>query len=444
MNTFDQITISESVTINIVTKISVTEYIRVSDCIFNVYPGGTLQSFVVFGGSASSSESSQQIASSFVAIGTTIASVSLQMYKNGSPTDNVVFEITSAIDGSYVGSIGLLDSSTLTGSAVLKTITFSSPVPVTPGDLYYLRISRATGRDIVNHAGLFGTVAEVYSDGGFYFRNSNVWSEQLGVDFGGSINYVGNHDFQDIQVTDRAVIKSDVVTITENTQILIPTIKLDGRSNIVTNGSFTGSAAGWNLNSWTYAIGKVHTPGNADAIYQALQTVEGDGYTVEYDVLETNGIDLGSLYLSNNIVSGTPSTSLGHHSYSGLAGNDPSFGIQIGNGTGFVGSITNISVIPDSALGEDIVVTEDVQFLIPYLAIQVNENILVTDEFNTDTVSFSVFDDIEVTENVEMGGLITLGHQMPMSRPMGGMDEDYYSTGGSMPPLTGLSTGGGL
>lgn len=55
---------------------------------------------------------------------------------------------------------------------------------------------------------------------------------------------------------------------------------------LVTNGGFVGSAAGWTLNTgWAYGSNNiVHTPGNGQSATQAITTTVGELYTISFTI----------------------------------------------------------------------------------------------------------------------------------------------------------------
>lgn len=62
-------------------------------------------------------------------------------------------------------------------------------------------------------------------------------------------------------------------------------------SEEITNGDFTGSAAGWTVGTgWAYGTNNVeHTPGNTDALAQNLSLTQNLYYTISIDIVRTAG-----------------------------------------------------------------------------------------------------------------------------------------------------------
>lgn len=241
----------------------------------------------------------------------------------------------------------------------------------------------------------------------------------------------------------------DQITITESVTILIPTLFISQAEvlgpDLVTNGGFTGSAAGWTftISGWTYGTNNLISDGSRHGeFYQDIGAVAGTTYRVSFDIAGSNGGFLlifingydGVNLFSQAIADGSylfdiEATASGNHFLEVIA-NDTTE-----SQTPFAGSITNIVVkeliSQGNSIGEDIVVSEDIQIFFPVLHLFVSDDIEVTDDFRTDVASFSVSDDIEVTEDLVMSGPFTPGHQMPLSRPRGDVDTNQYFGGGS-------------
>ncbi len=137
-------------------------------------PNVSATAYGVQGGTAGSSELSQQIAQSFKINATsTITAVTLTLAKVASPTDNLTVDIVSSLGGSSLAT-GSIAAASLTTSPVAYTISISS-VSLTGGSTYYIQLSRTGTRDAVNYFAPYHT-GDTYSDGTAQVRDNNSWT----------------------------------------------------------------------------------------------------------------------------------------------------------------------------------------------------------------------------------------------------------------------------
>lgn len=100
-----------------------------------------------------------------------LETVKITGWKIGSPTDNLYVKIYAYGDGtpengSLLGTSNAIDGSTLTGSPVLKTFTFATPVTINNATSYFFVVSRDGAADASNrYAFNAHTPNTDYSDG---------------------------------------------------------------------------------------------------------------------------------------------------------------------------------------------------------------------------------------------------------------------------------------
>jgi hypothetical protein len=126
---------------------------------------------------------SQAIAQSFtVGSASHIGSVRLLLQKNGTPTDYVYVDITSGTPGGTVlATSALINGSALTTSLVWTSLSFATPLAVSSGTTYYVRVWRSgVGNNTNNYtAGMASTIT-----GGNYWDGAtwNTWTSGMSHD----------------------------------------------------------------------------------------------------------------------------------------------------------------------------------------------------------------------------------------------------------------------
>lgn len=127
-----------------------------------------------YGGSAAAGEGQQAQAQSFVASQTSITSIQLKVAKLGTPTDNLILDLTSTLGGASLGTVTVPVSSFNTGDVI--TFTFSSAVTVVSGNTYYIQITRSGSRDTTNFAAIYVKyLTNPYADGQSWSEGNAVW-----------------------------------------------------------------------------------------------------------------------------------------------------------------------------------------------------------------------------------------------------------------------------
>lgn len=118
-------------------------------------------------------------ASSFKAKYATVSAVSLRLYRNGTPLDNLTISIVSTLNGTEIGAVTVAASSIISGS--WNTFIFSSPLTLIPGNTYYIQVYRAAPGiyDGVNYISWYQDYNEnIFPDGSVYVHNSGSWTNQ--------------------------------------------------------------------------------------------------------------------------------------------------------------------------------------------------------------------------------------------------------------------------
>lgn len=127
------------------------------------------------GGTAGSGEGDQQLAQSFVATSSSIYSVKIALWFDGTPSDDVVVTITSSLGGSSLGSKSI--NASLLISDGINEFVFASPISVTATSTYYIQISRSGARDASNYYVIYAQdAADNYAGGQVYYRSNTTWS----------------------------------------------------------------------------------------------------------------------------------------------------------------------------------------------------------------------------------------------------------------------------
>lgn len=106
--------------------------------------------------------------------------VDLQLKKTGVPADGVYLEIaSSSITGTTLGTSNTISGSTITTSLATYSFTFSTPIALSNGVKYYLRLFRTGARDTNNYFS-WGSSAGTnpYASGGLYTLASGVWGSE--------------------------------------------------------------------------------------------------------------------------------------------------------------------------------------------------------------------------------------------------------------------------
>jgi len=132
------------------------------------------------GGTAGSGETSQARGQGFT-LGTTAAvrAIGVNLNKTGDPTDSLQIDIVSgSIDGTVLATSLTVHNDrcvVIPGIATNWFAPFTSPVTLTGGTEYFLRITRTGGRDVTNHYLISVTTVSAIT-GSNYVRDNNVWS----------------------------------------------------------------------------------------------------------------------------------------------------------------------------------------------------------------------------------------------------------------------------
>lgn len=141
---------------------------------------GSNQNFVQ-GGTASSGQTLQAIGQSYTAGSSySIGSIDLEVFKVASPTDNLLLEIlTTSLTGTVIGTSNTVAATGLgTANGVYVNFSFSSPVSITNGTKYYLRLTRSGARDTTNYCKWTLNNGSVLANGGAYTLDNNTWSAE--------------------------------------------------------------------------------------------------------------------------------------------------------------------------------------------------------------------------------------------------------------------------
>lgn len=125
-------------------------------------------------------------------------------------------------------------------------------------------------------------------------------------------------------------------------EFVFPRTNVKTTSNLVINGTFTGSATGWTLGTgWAYGTNNViHTPGNVEALSQDVGIIQDFQYTLNVDIGGTVGtvtVELGTGGQTNTVTAGT-----GSHMIAGLGGSDSL--LRFIPSTDFNGTIDNVTL----------------------------------------------------------------------------------------------------
>lgn len=130
----------------------------------------------IYGGTGSSSEGSQQRAQSFQPTKSTVGAVTLKFWKTGAPTDNINIKITDTLGGAELAG-GSISASTIPIATPVKIYLRTAAV-VTPGNTYYVEVSRSGSRDTSNYLSLYMAFdTNPYSGGYIHIKNNNAWGD---------------------------------------------------------------------------------------------------------------------------------------------------------------------------------------------------------------------------------------------------------------------------
>ncbi len=170
----------ESVAMELVNTFSVVETTNVVDQSLN-QGVDTNNITPIQGGTAGSGQTSQAIAQSFTAMGTSLTRVDLKLFKSGTPTDNLLVDIVSALDGTSLGNVTVAASSISSGA--VKTFNFAAPIALTIGNLYYIQVTRDGARDTSNYISAYtnnylsssGAKYTPYPGGTGYLKGNTTW-----------------------------------------------------------------------------------------------------------------------------------------------------------------------------------------------------------------------------------------------------------------------------
>lgn len=135
-------------------------------------------SYGIFGGSGAQG-AGQQHAQDFVLPGdATINSITFQAFQSGSPADNLIVKISTALDGTVLGTSAPVAASNFSVSwpGSTEVFTFTPAVSVSGGVTYYAEIERTGARSATNH------LQQVVDDAGFAIdawgrHNNEIWSK---------------------------------------------------------------------------------------------------------------------------------------------------------------------------------------------------------------------------------------------------------------------------
>lgn len=251
ISVFQNVTVTDSPAVVIPTLfIKKNDYIHAVDSVLNQPEqlGGNVE--VLYGGTASSGgEWAQKIAQSFVALSNSIAFVQFQCAKAGTPTDNVLVDIVSTLDGASLGNVTVAATSIITG---INTFTFSSPVSVVNGNTYYIQVSRSGARDTTNVVDFLRNLSvssgggNAYVDGREKRRDDLVWGDTSSP--GNEVDLTFFIGFSGIQTVDVVSSPSvvDSVTVTDVPTINIPIVYISV-FDLVTIGETVGDLVAYTI-----------------------------------------------------------------------------------------------------------------------------------------------------------------------------------------------------
>lgn len=120
---------------------------------------------------------------------------------------------------------------------------------------------------------------------------------------------------------------------------------------MVTNGSFDGSAAGWTLNAgWSYASNHVSTDGTSSTFFQLITFDGAKTYKIDYELANSNNQLLNILVLGGaqtNLINYGVTNSNGPKTIYGTGPNfstTQNFGFAPDSSTPFIGDMDSISI----------------------------------------------------------------------------------------------------
>ena len=111
----------------------------------------------------------------------TAATVVCQVFKNGSPTDNLILEIQTDAAGAPSGTVvatASVPQAPISGTGIGSTVMFPITAALSPSTTYWLVWSRSGGRDLTNHTAIVkdASAPASYADGICKTRNTGgVW-----------------------------------------------------------------------------------------------------------------------------------------------------------------------------------------------------------------------------------------------------------------------------
>lgn len=170
----------------------------------------------ILGGTSGSGQLNQAKAQYFPITKTHHATgVKLSLKKTGTPTDNVVVDIVSVLDGSSLAH-GTLAASGLSTSWEGKDITFDSPVDLSAGN-YYIQVTRSGARDASNYVSVEGQGNFDDNLGQAYNRDNNTWAT---INYDLMYQLISNVGVRKLETVDTLLNTGDSGTGLQNTPIL--------------------------------------------------------------------------------------------------------------------------------------------------------------------------------------------------------------------------------
>lgn len=133
-----------------------------------------------------STTSNQKAAQTFTAIANTVNSISVKLYKTGTPTDNVLCSIYATSSGVPTGSALFTSSTTISGSSLTTTATVQTfsftGVSLAVGTVYAFVLERSDSLNTTNFYQCVDNGTSAYTGGQHCQYASSAWTGFAGID----------------------------------------------------------------------------------------------------------------------------------------------------------------------------------------------------------------------------------------------------------------------
>lgn len=262
-------------------------------------------------GTAGSGETSQSAIQSFTAVSTNVYAVGVYFnVRTGTPTDNITVTLSDALTGGTALATRSLAASSITLAA--ETMFVFGDTTITPGNTYYVEITRSGARDTANFMGVDYNTAATYAGGGLFRRGegtatsagatSDARFRVIGLDtfdMTGSKEFFWEHDMANSSISPNKVLLSFVVELFDKTngtysQTYSPALTVNV-GDVYWRATFSGSTvvvySSSNNSTWT---SRWTGPSLNATKLQGVVVRRSYSSTTTTDVLQTKYFSLGT------------------------------------------------------------------------------------------------------------------------------------------------------